>query len=214
MFTLTSHLSVECRDLSRGDHVLIDFSVIICGKIFGLHPYHASFLCMFLYNIPPCSGSNLRTDLVRRLPSRLDAIRNADAPNARADDLHPSAPSLAHYPPQLPHASGVPHEVRRNALLVPVHGVVHRRRKCAAQMLGYAWQHCRDELRVRRRRRRRARGLIRPTQHRRQLGERRRRRVVVLLWQAGRVEHDAEQPRRLFSFRPWLWLCSCFCFRF
>lgn len=83
-------------------------------------------------------------------------------------------------------------------------------------MLAYAWQHCRDELRVRQRRRRRVRVLIGPAQHRRQLGERRRRRVVVLFWQAGRVEYDAEQPqpRRLFSFRPWLWLCSCFCSRF
>lgn len=127
------------------------------------------------------------------MSSRLDTIRNADAPNARANDLHPPTPPLAHRLPQLLHASGMPHEVRRYAPFVPVHGVVHRRWEIATQMCGNAWQDSRDELRVRGR----VREGVRPAQHRGQFRERRGSGgggdgVLILLRQAGRVKHDPE----------------------
>ena len=106
--------------------------------------------CCFTTTVLHSASNHLRAYLRGRLPSSLDTIRDTDAPNARANNLHSPAPQLTQRLPELPHAGRMVDEVGRYALLVPVHCIVHRRRERAAQMRRDEPQYRRDELRVRR----------------------------------------------------------------
>src|SRR6266404_4853355 len=93
----------------------------------------------------------IRGNLTSSLPSRLDAIRDANTVRTSANDLQPATPFLSQHPSELLHPRGVPNQVHRYALNISVHGVVHRRRErvTPAELRGDEWQHGREQRRRR-----------------------------------------------------------------
>ncbi len=144
-------------------------------------------------------SGTLERKLVRRPPTALDTITNADTPNPRTDDRCIGPPLLPHSSSELLHARHMADSGSRDA--VPMLADSHQARlgqRLPPSQMGLERLHeCREECGGGWGRSRRA---IRASKHDRDLGERALatvpRRVVVLRRECGRVKDGPKHPQR------------------